>query len=155
VYPGRWCVGFLGPDPQGKLFTYTVDGDSTQLANVLKRLADQGRIMVGDNSERFDVPVIQAILRGVDPYESAQKIIQENRLPRSLTGLPGLPCDHIDLAARLRRGGSFPSLKAVAANLGRPTLRELPYPPNEALTDEQWEEVKRYNAIDLGHTWAV
>jgi hypothetical protein len=82
----------------------------------------------------------------------AQEIIRENRLPRSLKKLPRLACDHIDLAARLRRGGGFPSLKAVAANLGRPVLRELPYPPDASLTDVEWVEVKRYNAIDLGHT---
>ena len=34
-------------------------------------------------------------------------------------------------------------------------LRELPYPPECVLTDEQWEEVKQYNAIDLDHTWAL
>ena len=75
--------------------------------------------------------------------------------PRSLSGLPALQCDHIDLAARVRRGGGFPSLKLVAANLGRPKLRELPYPPDAVLTDEQWAEVKRYNSIDVAHTWAL
>jgi len=155
VYRGRWCVGFHGWNRHGKLTTHVVDGDAVKLADALKRLAAAERILVGYNSQRFDVPLIQGILKGVDPYEAAQEIIRENRLPRSLMNLPMLPCDHIDLAARLRRGGGFPSLKAVAANLGRPVLRELPYPPDASLTAEQWEEVKHYNTIDLGHTWAL
>src|SRR5262249_48844980 len=138
VSPGRWCVGFHGPDPRGDLATQVVDGDASQLAALLKRLADNGRILVGYNSERFDVPVILGILRGEDPYELAQAIIREERGAGRRTGLPQLPCDHIDLSARLRRGGGFPSLKGVAANLGRPVLRELPYPPDAILSDEQW-----------------
>lgn len=154
-YPGRWCVGFHGLDRTGKLGTFVVDGDPARLAAVLDRLAEHDRTLVGYNSERFDLPVIRGILGGLDPYETAQAIIQENRVPRSLSSLPGLPCDHVDLAARLRRGGGFPSLKAVAANLGRPILRELPYPPDAVLTDQQWAEIKRYNEIDLAHTWAL
>jgi hypothetical protein len=154
-YPDRWCVGFFGPDRNGKPIIFVVDGDPARLAAVLSRLAEHGRTLIGYNSERFDLPVIRGILHGLDPYELAQSIIRENRAPRSLSRLPGLPCDHIDLAARLRRGGGFPSLKAVAANLGRPILRELPYPPDATLTDKQWGEVRRYNAVDLGHTWAL
>src|SRR5262249_49330794 len=144
-----------GPDRCGKITTLVVDGNSTQLTTVLSHLANHGRILVGYNSERFDVPVIRGILHGVAPYGLAQTIIREGRVPRWLTGLPGLSCDHIDLAARLRRGGSFPSLKSVAANLGRPILQELPYSPDVPLTDEQWEKVKQYNEVDLRHTWAV
>ncbi|HEV3026489.1 MAG TPA: DNA polymerase domain-containing protein, partial [Planctomycetota bacterium] len=82
-------------------------------------------------------------------------IIHDDRLPEPLWDLPDLSCEHIDLSARLRRGGGFPGLKTVAAYLGRPMLQELPYPPDKVLSDQEWEEVKRYNAIDLGHTWAL
>src|SRR5262249_57202674 len=59
------------------------------------------------------------------------------------------------LAARLRRGKAFPSLKTVAANLGRPVLQELPYPPGTILSDAEWAEVKAYNQVDLSHTWTL
>jgi DNA polymerase family B len=155
VYQGRWCVGFHGPDRNGKRVTLTVDADAKKLAEVLKALVDHNRILVGYNSQRFDLPIIRGILRGLDPYVLAQEIIQKGRQPSILVKLPQLDCDHIDLAARLRRGGAFPSLKAVAANLGRPLLKELPYPPDSILTDDQWDQVKIYNGIDLGHTWAL
>lgn len=156
VYPGgRWCVGFRGPGRDGEPTDKVVDGDRDELARVLVRVADKGRILVGYNSERFDVPLVRAILKGLDPYAPAQAIIRGEPLPVPLAKLPPLGCDHIDLAARLRRGGHFPSLKTVAANLGRPVLRELPYDPRAILDDEQWAEVIRYNAVDLGHTWAL
>jgi hypothetical protein len=126
-----------------------------ELAKFLNWFVAQNRILAGYNSARFDVPLIRGILRGIDPYAPAQAIIKDDKLPPALANIPELPCDHIDISARLRRGGSFPSLKVVAARLGRPTLRELPYPPHAILTDQQWQEVKRYNVVDLQHTRAL
>jgi hypothetical protein len=159
TYSNRWCVGFHGHDRRGNLATHVVDGDVAKLRALLERLASGGRALVGYNSARFDVPAILGILRGDDPHRLAQSIIREQREKdrgtRTRPDLTGFPCDHIDLAARLTRMGVFPSLKVVAAYLGRPMLRELPHPPDAALTDEQWEEVKHYNASDLAHTWAL
>jgi hypothetical protein len=155
VYPNRWCVGFHGPDRYGNVVTHVVDGDPQKLTEVLIRLAERNRILVGYNSLQFDIPVLKGILNGLDPYRLAQEIIQSRKVPNAVSKLPALGCDHIDLSARLRRGGAFPSLKTVAANLGRPHLQELPYPPDMVLSDDQWAEVKEYNAIDLDHTWAL
>jgi AAA domain/DNA polymerase family B len=154
TFPGRWCVGFHGLDQHGELTTHVVETRG-KLRALLKRFAAQDRTLVGYNSQRFDVPLVQAILKGLDPYAQAQSIINDNQLPPSLKSLPAFPIDHLDLAGRLRRGGAFPGLKTVAAHMGRPVLRELPFPPGSILTDEQWEEVKSYNVIDLGHTWAL
>jgi hypothetical protein len=156
VYPGHWCVGFHGIDHAGLLSTKIAE-TRDDLKRFLGQFARQGRTLVSYNGDRFDVPLIRLILKGIDPYAPAQLIIRENRLPPELANakLPEFPCDHVDLSARLRRGGSFPSLKVVAANLGRPILKELPFEPGAELTDEQWEEVKRYNEVDLAHTWAL
>jgi hypothetical protein len=156
TFPGRrWCVGFLGPGSDGAATTRLVDGDKEELAKLLRWFASENRTLVGYNSERFDVPLVRGILKGLDPYAPAQAIIRDDRLPPALAKLPEFPCDHIDISARLRRGLAFPSLKTVAANLGRPVLRELPFAPGTILTDEQWQEVKQYNEIDLLHTWAL
>jgi hypothetical protein len=155
VYPGRWCLGLLGPDRQGKQVTLVVKNDRAELTRLLNGMARNARILVGFNSTKFDVPVIRAILGGFDPYAIGNAIIAGGRLPVPLSGLPLLPCDHIDVSARLRRGGGFPGLKRCAAYLGRPVLRELPFAPGSILDDEQWMEVLRYNAVDLGHTWAL
>ena len=141
--------------PDGKMRSRSVNGDRAKLSQALDWFAEHNRILVGYNSQRFDLPVMASILAGSDPYPIVQSIIAGDRrvyLPRNA---PRIQCDHIDLSARLRRGGSFPSLKTVAANLGRQKLQELPYPPDANLTDEQWEEVKRYNGLDLAHTWAL
>jgi P4 family phage/plasmid primase-like protien len=156
VYPGRWCVGFHGPDPHGQMAIRIIE-QRDALERLLDRIAGQERILVGFNSATFDLPLIQAILAGVDPYAPAQSLISSGNLPPALARkrLPDFPCDHIDLSARLRRGGSFPGLKTVAANLGRRVLRELPFDPDKVLTDQEWEEVREYNRVDLEHTWAL
>jgi DNA polymerase len=151
---GRWLVGFRAIDARGLPLVKIVESRE-QLAQALATLASKSKTMVGYNSERFDVPLIRLILAGIDPYAPAQAIIKDDRLPPALANLPKLPCDHIDLSARLRRGGRFPSLKTVAANLGRPVLRELPFDPDQVLSTSEWQEVKDYNRVDLEHTWAV
>ncbi|MBV8076674.1 MAG: hypothetical protein JO284_09765 [Planctomycetaceae bacterium] len=143
------------------LRNHVVDGDSVALARVLDRLAARNLVLIGYNSSGYDIPMLRAILGGRDAYETSRLLIERERQPHGerrpidLRDCPRLTVDHVDVAARLRKGGRFPSLKTVAANLGRPRLRELPYAPDADLTDAQWLEVKRYNAIDLSHTWAV
>lgn len=154
IYPGRCCVGFHGPNAEGVPTTRTVQGRE-ELKKALEHLKERGRILVGYNSERFDVPVIRFILAGLDPYAPSQALIAGEDLPVPLAKLPAFPCDHVDVSARLRRAGHIPSLKTIAANLGRPQLAELPYEPGTILTDEQWAEVVRYNGVDLRHTWAL
>jgi DNA polymerase family B len=155
TYPDRWCVGFRGLDREGRIVTTVVDGDRDKLRRTLGRFAETGRTLVTYNGDHFDVPVLRFTLEGFDPFMVGDAIIGRGRLPAPTSSLAALPCDHIDLAARLRRGGRIPSLKLLAAYSGRPTLRELPYAPGTILTDEQWADVIRYNAIDLGHTWAL
>lgn len=155
TYIGHWCVGFLGRDEaSGELRSFVVQ-DVARLRRALTRFAAQGRTLVGFNSESFDVPIVRTILSGLDPYAPAQAIIRGDGLPIPAAKLPPLGVDHIDLAARFRRGGRIPGLKTLAANLGRPRLRELPYPPDTTLDDAQWAEVVAYNRLDLEHTWAI
>ncbi len=136
-YPDRWCVGFHGIDQAGRLSTKIVE-TKNDLGGLLRHFAKQGRTLVSYNGERFDVPLIRAILKGVDCFALAQQIIRENRLPQAHANamLPAFPCDHIDLSSRLHRGGAFPGLKVVTANLGRLLLMELPFEPGAMVTDE-------------------
>ncbi len=136
AYPGRWLVGFYGRDRHGETrVSRVVDGDRAALGRTLTQLAQRHKILVGYNSSAYDVPMLRAILGGRDAYATSRELIEAERRPRGerrridLRGCPRLPCDHVDLAGRLRKNGRFPSLKAVAANLARPELRELPYPP--------------------------
>jgi len=161
VYPGRLLVGFYGLNKHGQMEFHQIDGDVEELRRFLDSLARRGRTLVGYNSSNFDGPVVRAFLGDRDPYETAQWIIDNEDLPWAerqwldLRDCPPLGVDHIDLCARLKTKGRYPSLKSVAANLGRPKLQELPYPPGTVLSDSQWGEVASYNRIDLGHTWAL
>ena len=138
-----------------------VDGDRAALERTLTQLAQRHKILVGYNSSAYDVPLLRAILGGRDAYATSREIIAAAPRPRGgrrgidPRGCPRLVCDHVDLAGRLRKNGRFPSLKAVAANLARPELRELPYPPDADLGEAEWAEIRTYNRVDLEHTWAV
>ena len=154
VFPAFWCVGIHWQDDQGKPQTRTIT-DRAALATTLGRIAAAGRTLVGYNSCHYDAPIVRAILGGFDPYSLSRAIVSGKSWPVSRSSLPPFPCDHIDLAARLQRGPLPPSLKTVAANLGRPVLRELPHPPDSVLDADQQKEVLAYNRVDLEHTWAV
>jgi hypothetical protein len=142
----------MGADRNGVLQTRIVDRDRDKLQELLDWLGEHHKILVTYNGDHFDIPVIRAILANYDPYSFGHKIISEGSPSVALSSLPSLPCDHIDLAARLRRGRAIPSLKKVAAYQGRPTLQELPYAPGSILSDEQWTRVKEYNLVDLANT---
>jgi hypothetical protein len=118
-YPGRWCIGFHGIDHAGRLSTKIVE-TKNDLEGLLRHFAKQSRTLVSYNGERFDVPLIRAILKGIDPYAPAQQIIRENRLPPALANanLQEFPADHVDLAARLRRGGGVPRTQGRSGELG-------------------------------------
>jgi P4 family phage/plasmid primase-like protien len=155
-YPNRWGVGFLGVGPEKKPF-FVEDVD--QLWKVFDQGARLGRIFCGFNSERYDLLLIQGILAGVaDVHALSRKIIEAGNADDWPTlwairdSFPPLEVDHIDLCARVKKYGRFPSLKALAASLGAPSLRELPYDPDSPLDPDQWAEVIRYNANDLAVT---
>ena len=47
--PGRWLVGFYGPDERGVMTVFQVDGDVDLLRRVLDRLTRQGKTLFGYN----------------------------------------------------------------------------------------------------------
>ncbi|MBV8232950.1 MAG: hypothetical protein JO329_23465 [Planctomycetaceae bacterium] len=165
VYPNHWCCGFYTVTPAGEAWHRVVE-DRLALEQMLERLARRNAILVGyncgvyDESRRrynrgaYDGPLAEAILAGLDPYEASRSLIEEKAPPGRVT-LRGLPCDLIDVAERTRSHGRIAGLKRVVAYLGRPKLRELPFPPNRVLSEEEWDEVGRYNRVDLENTWAV
>src|SRR6202044_912484 len=131
--------------------------DREELVKLLRQFEHQGRTLVGYNSRSYDVPMARAIAGNRDWFALSQAIVAGDRpaVRELVGGAPRFRPDHIDISERLRRGKYPPSLKAVAVNLGRPKLEELPFDPTSPLSDEEWARVREYNAIDLGHTWAL
>jgi hypothetical protein len=74
VFPGqptRWCCGFQSADGR-----YTcVDGDKALLATVLDKIHRAGRTLIGYNSGGYDLPVLRAILAGLDPLPISQACV--------------------------------------------------------------------------------
>ena len=155
VYPpGRWCCGFLSYDGKHAC----VDGDRVQLTAILDKIHRAGRTLVGYNSRDYDIPILRAVLAGADVFQVSHALINYEGwgLPPELRDRaahwPRIPADHIDLAARTRMNGRIPALKTIAANLGAKHLQELPYPPDQELTEAEWAEVRKYNRKDLEAT---
>jgi hypothetical protein len=150
VFPaGRWCAGFLGVGANGQLVTHQVETPAALLATI-DNINSRGKTIVGYNSARFDLPVLDAILRGDDPFVVSQQIIERGEWIKTKP-----PCDHIDLAQRLAKNGVFPSLKLVGAYLAMPRVVELPVEPGKAVSDEQWQAIRQYNLVDLEVTWRL
>jgi hypothetical protein len=128
------------------------------LAKTLDKIAAAGSTLIGYNSTTYDLPVLRAILAGEDPLPVSQACVAYDGrgLPPELRDLaitwPTIKADTIDLCERTRDSGRFPALKRVAANLGCKNLQELPYPPDQELTDAEWAEVRKYNRKDLRDT---
>jgi hypothetical protein len=153
VYPGSWCVGFLGLTNDGE-WVHDCAETTSQLEAILSQLHQDGKTLLGYNSQRYDVPMVRAILAGEDAHETSKRLIESGDRT-VLEHVPTPNIDHIDLAERFRRGGKFPGLKTLAARLGLPTIQELPYPPDATLDDDAWQEVKTYNRVDLEVTWTI
>jgi hypothetical protein len=150
VFPDRWLVGFYGADKLGKLAIHQVE-DRESLLNTLATINAAGNTLVGYNSAGYDNLIIAAILNGSDAFAASRDIIAGISRRRDVD----IGVDHIDLAARLKRGGGFPGLKTVAANLGL-TIEELPSSWfNEPVDSDRWEVIRRYNARDLISTYEI
>lgn len=150
--PGRWIVGFHGVDDRGEPCHHAVDGDLDRLRAFLRRLREKGRTLVGYDSTRRDAPLLAAILDGRDPYPLSQA---PDGAKGSRPPVVSLPCDHIDLMARVVVGRHRPSLPEVAARFGWASIRERPQQPEVAPDDEGWAEVLRHNRLALEHTRAL
>ena len=119
----RFC---LCRQERGLVFKHVED--KHELDRLLRKFARNGNILVGFNSIRYDVPIIRAMLGGLDPYPRSVDLINGDR--DTVNGIiyrdscPRFRPDHIDLFERARKG-----LSRMAAAMGQPRLEELPFDP--------------------------
>lgn len=100
---------------------------------------------VSFNGNRYDLAMIAAWLSGAEPatlYKLSMSIIElgQKQLGHS-------NWRHIDLIEVAP--GVAASLKLYAGRMHSPTMRDLPYPPNQPLTTAQIDEVRRYCVNDV------
>ena len=101
------------------------------------------------NGNYYDVPMIAGALNGFTPHMLKQlndAIIVEKKKPWEL-GLPEWkPADHIDVMEVAPGHGSQ---KQYAGRIHSKTMQDLPYEPDEVLTEEQITHVDAYCGNDL------
>ena len=149
-YPNYWLLKFRTVIV-GQIIDFELrDGEvlTTEQVSRIKSIFNTFTV-VTFNGNYYDIPMIgaaminftPAMLNGVNNL-----IIVENRKPWEL-GLPEWkPIDHIDIIEVLPGAGSQ---KQYAGRQHCRTMRDLPYDPSVALSDEQMREVNEYCGNDL------
>jgi len=100
--------------------------------------------VISFNGLRYDVPMITGALMGFTPERLKvlnDRIIIDKQAPWKLDLVEWAPADHIDIMEVIPGAGG---MKYKAAIIHSKTIRELPYPPETILTEEQIPEVDSY-----------
>jgi hypothetical protein len=148
-YPNYWLLKVLLPCDITHSFQLS-SGESLKGSDRLNiELFFRSWTVVSFNGNRYDVPMICAALNG---YTCEQlkwlndQIIVNNAKPWEL-GLPDWkPADHIDIMEVLPGAGGQ---KMYAGRIHCKAMRDLPYSPDQHLTDQQIAEVSDYCSNDL------
>lgn len=153
-YRNHWLLSFRNVESR-KLTFFEVYNGSTFDADKLRKILGSYRI-VGFNSNHYDLPMIFVALKSQDNenLKKASDLIINNdfrywqieekfgfRIPQSI--------DHIDL---IEVAPGKASLKLYGGRMHAGKLQDLPYVPDEEITDEKRESLIVYNINDLDTT---
>jgi hypothetical protein len=155
LYRNFFLVGFRRLE-DGKLLHFEMTPDKPLDRERLRKVMLQYTVITF-NGLTYDIPLIYYALAGATNEHlkrASDRIIQGNvkywdvekllniTIPGELT--------HIDLIEP--QPNAFASLKLLAGRLHAPTLQDLPYEHDKALTPEQIEVLRAYNGHDLVDT---
>lgn len=163
-YPEYWLLK-LKPRG-GQVYSFRLHaGQSFDAPTVSRmRLLFEAYKVVSFNGLGYDIPMIIAAMSG---YTAEQlKWLNDRLIPQQIKGQPkvqgakpwelGLPewapADHIDIMEVIPGAGSQ---KLFAGRIHYKTMRDLPYPVDTLLTDEQKANVDEYCENDLGQLEAL
>lgn len=133
VFKHDWLIVFISDD-----------GNVTEIHNdryALERTLSDIKYLVGFNNYSYDDKIIASILRGIDPYETSQKIINNKRFNLNLQNPITL-----DVMQELKGV----SLKETQANLGQ-SIIETPvdFNLNRPLASQEVKKVFHYCKNDV------
>lgn len=151
-YPNYFLI--MLKDNEGNTHSFELTRHSRLDVNRIKELIT-GNLTVGFNSKLYDMPMIEAALRG---YNNASlKNISDKIIKQ---GAYGTLCkynlwmskeyDHIDIIQL--PPGITSSLKMYGARINTQFLQDLPYDPSVTLTYDQMKVVRQYCANDIDIT---
>lgn len=150
-YPNYFLI--MLKDNEGNTHFFELSRQSKLDINHIKELISNN-LTVGFNSKLYDMPMIEAALRG---YNNASlKNISDSIIKQ---GAYGTLCkynlwmspdyDHIDI---INVAIGKASLKMYGARINTPFLQDLPYDPSMMLSYDQMRVVRDYCANDIGIT---
>jgi hypothetical protein len=153
-FKNYWLAGFKCIESNKSVF-FELSPDAPSLDRAKLQYVMQRNLIVGFNSNTYDIPIMQLALLGKSASELneiSHHIIKNDLRPYDIRReyqLNHLPLDHIDL---IEVAPITASLKIYAGRLHCPRMQDLPYSPDIALTFEQAEVVRGYHINDLDNT---
>jgi hypothetical protein len=159
AYVNYWSIAFQDVDT-GAITLFEKWNDSDLDMKGIARMFKRYRV-VGFNSNNYDMCVIALAMTGASNGELKQAsdtIIMSDMKPWQFyehynVSLPGW-IDHIDLMEVSPGSPQRPSLKLYGGRLHYKTMMDLPYSPDDRITEEKRETMVRYLGNDLGLTRA-
>lgn len=161
-YPNFWSIGFMRPsDGKTRVFEHSVRKPITERQLDLIRAFMKHNTIVGYNFLNYDAPMIAALLEGFDNRRLKQcndRIIEGGMKPWNAgkswaEGGLGVHVPYwtiIDLMEP--QPNAFASLKALMGRMHSRKLQDLPYAPDQVLTEEEMDRVLSYMGNDLDGT---
>ena len=149
VYPNYFLVCAAGQDGSRACFELINDTSLDRRA-LLSKL--ETWIIVGFNLRNFDLPLLALAIKGagnIELYNAGAALIKGTVRPRDVADVPD-SWKHIDL--KEVAPGVMVSLKLYGGRMHSVELRDLPYPPETLLSDDQMHEVRAYCFNDLAIT---
>ncbi|MGB3466853.1 MAG: hypothetical protein WBA74_16350, partial [Cyclobacteriaceae bacterium] len=140
VYPNYYCVGV---NYKNEIHIFDTLKDIKEIP-----FNDKSYLFIGFNNRRYDQPIIDNILTGLPPNEiyKISKSIVKNEID-CISWNENI-VDLLEITPKMSKC----SLKEMGHRLKYPILQNLPYSFDKILTQEEWEEVKRYCKHDLNIT---
>ena len=144
IYYDRFCIAFKRGNEPVKVLD--------DLDKILKIPFENEKYrFIGYNNRRYDQPIIEALLRGKNKkqlWTLSNQIIQENK--NAISWNKNI-IDLYEICPKFYKNGGA-TLKEFGHRLDYPVLKNLPFPFDQELTDEEWQEVKDYCIHDVNIT---
>lgn len=159
AYVNYWSIAFQNVDT-GEVTLFEKWNDSELDMKGIARMFKRYRV-VGFNSNNYDLPMIALAMTNATNGELKQAsdtIIMSDMKPWQFyehynVELPGW-IDHIDLMEVSPGSPQRPSLKLYGGRLHYKTMMDLPYSPDDRITEEKRNKMVTYLGNDLGLTRA-
>lgn len=152
-YGNYFLVAFISIELRKVVYFEMRQGETLNLRKL--RWVMENFIIVGFNSNNYDVPIASLALSGCSTLQlksATAAIIEQGESPSNVLRsykAKRVACDHIDL---VEVAPLFGSLKIYGGRMHAPRMQDLPFPPDTVLSEDQITIVRWYCINDLDTT---